>query len=75
MPRRKNPTRRLLWWIPISLVEQIQTMAAEEGYRDRPGRYLSEILLPRGIASRRMEQAPTTAELAHRVYRAPGWRG
>ncbi len=75
MPRRrKNPTRRISWWIPISLAEEIQRLAREEGYRERYGRYLSEVLLPRGIERRQLERAPTTAELSAKMCRAPGWR-
>jgi len=74
MSRRRNPTRRLNWWIYASTIEQIRLMAAEEGYAKRPGRYLNEILLPAVIEHRRELVAPTATELSARLYQAPGWR-
>jgi len=74
MPRRRNSTRRINWWLKTSLVERIEAMAAEEGYATCPGRYMNEILLPGAIEHWRMERQPTAEELAQRVYRAPGWR-
>jgi hypothetical protein len=74
MPRRKNSTRRITWWLSTSLVARIEAMAAEEGYATHPGRYMNEILLPGAIEARRMERAPLSAqELERKLRLSPAW--